>query len=333
MDRLEISRMLADMTVHELKLVCKEMKISSGNGTKQIMIKNLLLPLRFTPTDANIHEAVDLYIQKTEEAKDKYQDISTWDVSGVTNMSHLFSFKGRVLYGYGFNPDLSNWDVSNVTDMTEMFRSASSFNGNISNWDTGKVTNMSGMFMNCGHFNGNISNWDTSKVTNMAEMFKNARKFNQNLSRWDTSNVKNMSAIFYDAENFNGDITTWNTSKVTNMAEMFFGAENFNRDISTKYMNRLGVWGHLPGKHLQRIVATVKTISGFRKNIAWFVGNVTNMSRMFQNATSFNKDVSNWNIENVRNMNFMFLRAISINANSILSWDLRNVVNKVHMFN
>ena len=266
MNRLEISRMLTDMTVHELKLVCKEMKISLGNGTKQIMIKNLLLPLRFTPTDANIHEAVDLYIQKPEEAKDKYQDISTWDVSGVTNMSHLFSFKGRVLYGYGFNPDLSNWDVSNVTDMTEMFRSASSFNGN-------------------------ISNWDTSKVTNMAEMFKNARKFNQNLSRWDTRNVKNMRAMFYEANKFNGDITTWNTSKVTDMAEMFFGAEKFNRDISTKYMNRFGVWEHLAGKHVQRIVATARN-PVTRKNIAWFVGNVQNMSRMFQNATSFNIDIN-----------------------------------------
>ena len=327
MNRLEISRMLTDMTVHELKLVCKEMKISLGNGTKQIMIKNLLLPLRFTPTDANIHEAVDLYIHKPEEAKDKYQDISTWDVSGITNMSHLFSFKGRTVYGYGFNPDLSNWDVSNVTDMTEMFRSASSFNGNISNWDTSKVTNMKGMFMNCGQFNGNISNWDTSKVTNMSQMFKDARKFNQNISRWDTRNVKNMRAMFYEANKFNGDITTWNTSKVTDMAEMFFGAENFNRDISTKYMNRFGVWEHLAGKHVQRIVATARN-PVTRKNIAWFVGNVQNMSRMFQNATSFNIDINNWNIENVRDMNFMFIRATSLKIDSIMFWDLSNVTHK-----
>lgn len=327
MDILEISKMLSDMTVPELKTVCKEMKISVGNGTKQIMIKNLLLPLRFTPTDANIHEAVNLYIQKPEEAEAKYQDISTWDVSGVTNMSHLFSFKGRIIHCYGFNPDLSNWDVSNVTDMTEMFRSAAAFNGDISKWDTSNVKNMRGMFMNCGKFNRDIGNWNTRKVTNMSGMFENAIEFNQNLSKWDTRNVENMSNMFWNAENFNGDITKWTTTKVTNMSGMFFGAENFNRDISTKYRSKYTkLWGKLVGNAVQRIVAA-------RNPVAWFVGNVTDMSRMFQNATSFDKDISNWNTLKVRNMNFMFLRAISINANPIIaSWDLSSV-STFHMFN
>ena len=164
----------------------------------------------------------------------------------------------------------------------------------------------------------------------MSQMFEGARTFNQNLSNWNTSNVENMRAMFYEASNFNGDITTWNTTKVTNMAEMFFGAENFNRDISTKYMDRFGVWGHLPGKHVQRIVSMSRN-PVTRKNIAWFVGNVTNMSRMFQNATSFNIDINNWNIENVRNMNYMFIRATSLNINSIMHWDLSNVTHKHYM--
>ena len=45
-----------------------------------------------------------------------------------------------------FNGDLSSWDVSSVTNMESMFQDATSFNGDISSWDVSNVTNMSGMF-------------------------------------------------------------------------------------------------------------------------------------------------------------------------------------------
>ena len=41
-----------------------------------------------------------------------------------------------------FNRDLSSWDVSSVTNMGFMFSGASSFNQNISEWDTRDATNM-----------------------------------------------------------------------------------------------------------------------------------------------------------------------------------------------
>ena len=45
------------------------------------------------------------------------QDISSWDVSSVTNMSGMFRSKF-------FNQDIGSWDVSSVTDMSGMFRDA-----------------------------------------------------------------------------------------------------------------------------------------------------------------------------------------------------------------
>ena len=49
-------------------------------------------------------------------------------------------------------------------------------------------------------------------------------------------------------------------------------------------------------------------LSGFNSNsiTSWIVGNVTNMSNMFDNATSFNQDISSWDVSNVTNMNNMF---------------------------
>ena len=55
-------------------------------------------------------------------------DLSTWDVSSVTDMSHMFF---RIS---SFNSDLSTWDVSGVTDMSEMFTGARSFNQNLGIW-------------------------------------------------------------------------------------------------------------------------------------------------------------------------------------------------------
>ena len=43
------------------------------------------------------------------------QDLSSWDVSSVTNMSKMFR------YAFIFNQDLSSWDVSSVTDMRRCF--------------------------------------------------------------------------------------------------------------------------------------------------------------------------------------------------------------------
>ena len=39
-----------------------------------------------------------------------------------------------------FNQDISSWDVSSVTDMEGMFVKATSFNQDLSSWDVSSVT-------------------------------------------------------------------------------------------------------------------------------------------------------------------------------------------------
>jgi uncharacterized protein (TIGR02145 family) len=155
------------------------------------------------------------------------QDISSWDVSSVTDMSHMFN------YANSFNSDLSTWDVSSVTNMKQMFNAASSFNSDISSWNVSSVTNMFVMFYNVPNFNSDISSWNVSSVINMYGMFHNADNFNSDLSSWDVSSVTNMQQMFQYAGEFNSDISSWDVSSVTNMLQMFSSTNSFNSDLSS----------------------------------------------------------------------------------------------------
>ena len=191
-------------------------------------------------------------------------DISSWDVSNVTNMSNMVGGAWREFH---FNQDISKWDVSKVTNMSGMFLRATRFNQDIGNWDVSQVTDMS--FMLAGvlsgilsKFNQDIGSWDVSKVTNMSGMFAYGTAFNQDIGSWDVSNVTNMSLMFTDRYSsrsvFNQDIGNWDVSNVTNMSKMFFRSK-FNQNICS-----------------------------------WDVSNVTNMNSMFQSATAFNQDLTKW---------------------------------------
>jgi surface protein len=111
-----------------------------------------------------------------------------------------------------FNQDISSWNVSNVTNMSFMFYFNTSFNQNISSWNVSNVTNMSSMFQSATMFNQNISSWDVSNVTNMFQMFYNASSFNNNgvKMNWTcnqslySNNFGNGSILYVSSYNVSG---------------------------------------------------------------------------------------------------------------------------------
>jgi len=139
-------------------------------------------------------------------------DISTWDVSSVSNMELMFTRASS------FSGDLSGWNVSNVTTMNYMFE-GTLFNADISTWQVSNVTSMTGMFYTASNFDQNISSWDVSNVNDMKSMFYMS-SFNQDISTWDVSNVTSMELLFSGTP-FNQDISTWDVSNVTSMTGMF----------------------------------------------------------------------------------------------------------------
>ena len=120
-------------------------------------------------------------------------NISDWNVSEATNMSHMFSGLTGPTTGTptAFNQDIGGWDTGRVTDMSYMFIYASSFNQNLSGWDTGNVTSMRSTFYRAANFNGDIGGWDTGRVTDMRTMFAYTN-FDQDIGGWDTGRVTSM---------------------------------------------------------------------------------------------------------------------------------------------
>ena len=79
----------------------------------------------YVMTDSSIRTAVAVWTADSAgagAAMATYGDISTWDTSGVTDMSELFKDTS-----YPFNEDISQWDTSGVTTMNGMFDGASTF--------------------------------------------------------------------------------------------------------------------------------------------------------------------------------------------------------------
>jgi len=122
-----------------------------------------------------IRTAAALWFSDRAAAIRTYGHISTWETSGVTDMSSLF-FEAS-----SFNEDIGAWDISGVNTTRGMFAGAYAFNQDIGNWAVDNVMNMEGMFASAYAFNQDLSGWAVHSVTSMGGIFSAAYAFDQDL--------------------------------------------------------------------------------------------------------------------------------------------------------
>ena len=63
----------------------------------------------------------------------------------------------------------------------------------------------------------------------------------------------------------------------------------------------------------------------------WDVSQITDMSELFRDKTTFNDDISNWNVSSVTDMEYMFFNAEAFNQ-PLNDWDVSSVTDMERMF-
>lgn len=285
-----------------------------------------------------------------QNAENFNQNIGGWDVRNVIHMEDMFN------YADVFNQDLSKWDVSKVTRMDSMFKEAYAFNGDISKWNVAKVTHMSHMFDHAVTFNQNIGDWDVSSVGWMQYAFNGATDFNQNLSKW-TPKLKWVDTINYMFHFATSQSYPFANPRPENIGNTPYGYAIDMKNVCTGvnalsddcakcdtdklyFPNTDGNCVLIPTRRTQTnigpaVKAWIKNPTEAAKtygNISkWDTSRVTDMSSLFNGATTFNEDISQWDVSKVTTMRAMFAAAESFNQN-IGDWDTSHVTTMEGMF-
>ena len=225
--------------------------------------------------------------------------------------------------------DLSKFDTSRVTNMSHMFNGMRNLTTlNLSNFNTSNVTNMGGMFFKMTNLTTlNLSNFDTSKVTNMGSMFYGISNLaTLNLSNFNTSQVTIMGGMFYGMSNLTTlNLSNFNTSKTTDMRSMFNGMTNL-ASLNISSFNTENV-ENMSGMFSQAQKIEHLDLSHFRTD------KVTNMGSMFYQMSALKTiNLSHFNTANVTDMSSMFSMDDNLTELDLRSFTTPKVENFGYMF-
>ena len=168
-----------------------------------------------------LRRAIDQYLEDPGTVPAVYgTDIAEWDVSQVTDFSHLFSAERNEAVST-FNADLSRWDVSLAENMESMFLGCEEFTGQgLGAWNVSRVTSLLGTFESCTSFDQDLSAWDVSNVEDFSFLFARSGFRGQGVAEWSTVSATNMSYTFFELPLFNADLSGWSTSRLVDMSYM-----------------------------------------------------------------------------------------------------------------
>ena len=218
------------------------------------------------------------------------------------------------------NHDLSGWETGNLETMYTMFFRANLFEGNgLDSWDVGNVTNMKSAFNQCDRFNGNIRNWDVSNLRDAQGMLSRAKMFNQPLRDWDTPNLEIVDNMLSYTDIFNQELFP-SLGKTKNITSILAYTQLFNQIIP---------WDV---SEVEKFTGAFQNAVSFNQDLsAWDTSNAQDFRSTFSGATLFNSDLSLWNTENVTNMADMFSYTQNFNQD-LGEWNVSNVTNMTRTF-
>lgn len=209
-------------------------------------------------------------------------------ITGLNKLNTSLANKFTYMFNYfGFNNnntlDLSSWDVSSVTTMDHMFWNTKIYDIDFSGWKTSSLTNLCCFLVSNSKITEiDVSMFDTSKVTNVYAAFDDdARLYKVNVSGWDTSNITNFGWFFRLSPVSEADLSNFDTSSATTMESMFSKTKFKSLDLSNFDTSHVKDMNYMFGSmtELENL-----NISGFDFQ------SITSMKEMFANDAKLNTE-------------------------------------------
>ena len=246
-------------------------------------------------------------------------DLSDFDTSNVTDMSHMFwNTTATEIKG------LEYLDTSNVENMGQMFRESNVTDVDLSGFYAPKLWSMYYMFYLSKIKNIDLSNLNTDKLTDIRGAFRNSGADVIDITGLNISNIKDMSLLFAATSKVKEIIglNTLDTSNVTDMHSMFYGCNASSLDLSKFNTSNVTT--------MNAMFATAKSqilnLSNFDTR------KVTDMGGMFWRTESQTINLSGFDTSNVTIMNAMFYQSDVTNVIGLDSFDTSNVTDMGEMF-
>jgi surface protein len=268
---------------------------------------------------------------RKESADRVYGKIEDWDLTGVTKMEWLFLKgtpsrrpRGALAAAFDLNMEAAAFDLNMEAAGVGVVAAQGVVQTFINDGNTDTHE-----FYDAATAAG-AANDHLTTTTNNRDILEYIMNY---VYKWNTDNVTSMRGLFAGAK-FNTTPTKifksegWNTSNVEDMSYMFA-------------LTNLLEWDFLSSLKTSKVTNMrdmFNYASLFNQDISnWKVGNVTDMREMFNNAPAFNRDISSWKVGNVTDMREMFRNdpdnsGVESTFNSdISSWDVSKVTDMACM--
>lgn len=277
--------------------------------------------------------------------------LNSWDVSGISNFDRIFN------NATAFNQDITMWDLSSATNLSQMFDGASAFDQNVKKWivATPTVTNMFanatamavtygsdgdyGNTPNLAFFNdcvfSTITITDSDGDVNLDDLLDNTDNncvFSTIVGPDGSNNYTLTYRHFVDASSNDGltfqnqsvDITAFGSNAYLSRSGNQF--RDYTGTISASDAPIVQSNSSLASCFRDSTVTTVPFLS------SWDTSGATDMSSMFNGATSFNQSLTGIDTSSATDISNMFNGATAFDG-SVSGWDVSNVTNFNYCFN
>jgi len=284
------------------------------------------------------------------------QDIGGWDVSNVESMESMFEANTWSNLEMTFDQDISDWDVSNVENFENFLAdsklSTKNYDRLLIGWsdlelnyditfDAGDSKHSLGLPQDKKEYIENEFDWEINDGGDTGE-YRASTLFTINTPGEFSFKVYGAQYFVIDWGEGDGFEDSYSGDKL--LSNTYDSSGEYTVQI-VGYVERISFYGDgdgTPERLLDFSTPVSEGIYGIKsssemfrgaENITSFTaenffddisGNVTDMSKMFKGASSFNQDIGSWNTSNVIYMSEMFKEAANFDQD-ISGWNVENV--------